>query len=348
MTLIESQRYSDAAMAKLASTSENSSIHDMAGFGPSKEEVFERNEGCPFCTCESTTVLAETTFHQTSEANLQLPDLAGRLFLCSDCGVAFPSHRYRCESFPLLYQKSLRDHQFFDQTRLQKVRVRYLMELLRNRQSRWSFSRLLDQLSLHVFQVPLLQRRPQGLRILDVGCGLGEFLSIFQALGNQVVGTEIVPELVERNVSRGFDCRCGELESLELPSGAFDLIFVRAVFFRSRHPARTISLCRRLLAPGGEIALVDPSAEESGVEYFFHKQFPQGQFYITNPMRYFQMLSDRFGLRVTAHRQIFGRPSAPLRSIRLLGHLYGFGELLVANALRRRPYTLAYNLRAED
>jgi SAM-dependent methyltransferase len=186
-------------------------------------------------------MLATVRYHETAEANRSLPDIEGALFHCASCGVAYPSHVYDPRAFPLLYAKSLADLSYLDRSLLQKLRKAFLKEILRNRHTDFSLSGLLDAISLHVLQVPQLTRRPRNLRILDVGCGFGEFLEIFQALGNSVVGTEIVPDLVAQLRRRGFDIRDGEVESLGLQQGAFDVIVMRAVFLsdaESRHHTR--------------------------------------------------------------------------------------------------------------
>ena len=210
----------------------------------------------------------------------------------------------------------------------------------------FGFSRALEKLSLGVLQAPLTATAPRGLRVLDIGCGFGEFLSIFDSLGSRVIGTEIVPTLVELNRSRGFDVRQGELETLDFGTQQFDLILLRAVFYRLRDPKKALTImARSLLADGGHISLVDACPRDAeGASYFFRKQFPQGQFYILERERYLAMVAERFGLRCVASCQIYGRPSAPLKSVRLLGNLAGLGQLLSANLLQTKPYVLAYLL----
>ena len=103
---------------------------------------------------------------------------------------------------------------------------------------------------------------------------------------------------------------------------------------------------KQALAQGGELTLVDPCPQLEGVEYFFRKQFPQGQFYILDVGRYLGMLKERFQLRCAASRIIRGRPAAPLKSVRFLGNLLGLAELLKANLLANKPYVLSYALKA--
>jgi len=209
----------------------------------------------------------------------------------------------------------------------------------------YSLSRLLDALTLKALQVPLIGRRRRDLRILDVGCGFGEFLEIFQRVGNKVVGTEIVPELVNRLRIRGFDVREGELESAICGDEKYDLVVMRAVFYRTRNPVTTLNAAKQALADGGELALLDPCPGREGAEYFFRKQFPQGQFYILEEERHLGMLRTRFSLGCAKRELIYGCASAPLKSVRLVGNLTGFAEVVTANAFRQKPYVLNYDLR---
>jgi hypothetical protein len=57
------------------------------------------------------------------------------------------------------------------------------------------------------------------------------------------------------------------------------------------------------------------------------------------------MLAEKFGLQMVQFRQIYGRPSAPLKKARFIGNITGFGELLLKNLLSRSPYVGAYVLK---
>lgn len=306
---------------------------------------FATNAGCPFCGQPSSRVLVEIDYRETAEANPDIPNIHGRLYYCERCGVAFPSHQYDIDAFPQLYKKTFEDLDFFDDTPMQALRKQYIRVILRGQHRPWSLSRLLDHLSLHVLQPPHLTQMPMGLRILDVGCGFGEFLSIYRDLGNEVVGTEILPQLVARLQGKGFDCRSGELETIRFNGDRFDAIIFRAVFYRTRKPATTIRTAKNLLSGKGEVVCVDPCPGTDGVEYFFRKQFPQGQFYIIDADRYLAMLERQFGLRCVTKQLIYGRPSAALKRVRTIGNLIGLTQLLAANLFRYRPYMLSYALR---
>ncbi len=310
-----------------------------------QNHFFTEREGCPFCKQSNHPVLHAISYHETAEANRNLPNIYGKLYHCRDCGIAYPSHIYEIAAFEKLYQKSYSDLNYFNESCLQVIRKKYIKETLRYLHQPLSLSRLLETFSLSVFQVPYITLEPKGLRICDIGCGFGEFLSIYQDLGNHVMGTEIHPALVQRLTQMGFTCKQGELEHINFDETKFDVIIFRGVFYRTRDPITTIQKAKNALSPGGEIALVEPCPGLDGVEYFFKKQFPQGQFYILDKTNYLQMIQEKFGLNCTHFKQIYGRPNAPLKSIRFFGNIIGFVELILANLLKQKPYMLNFTLK---
>jgi SAM-dependent methyltransferase len=94
-------------------------------------------------------------------------------------------------------------------------------------------------------------------RVLDVGCAAGYFLQVMRESGWQVTGLEpsdaIRPEaearLGEENV------RGGLLGSVELPSGAFDLVTMWDVIEHIPDVVGAAREVRRLLSPGGKFLI---------------------------------------------------------------------------------------------
>lgn len=312
---------------------------------PEQEKYFFERKACPFCARESKKVLSCVRYHETAESNKIIPDVEGKLYECEDCGVAYASHGARVDAFPVFYKKSLDDLGYLDESILQLCRKYYMKAILKNGYKSFSVSRFLDALSLHIFQVPLVTRNPRGLKMLDVGCGFGEFVSIYQELGSDVLGTEIVLELVSRLKNRGLSCLFGQLEDIPFNGMRFDVILSRAVFYRTVNPFKTMLRFKELLLPGGEIALVDPYPGVNGAEFFFKKQFPQGHFYILNHEKYFRVLREQFNMECAASRLIYGQPRSPLNKARFAGFVIGLLKLLYANVLKRKPYVLIYTLK---
>lgn len=92
-----------------------------------------------------------------------------------------------------------------------------------------------------------------GCRVVDVGAGTGIFSRQLLGRGAQVVGIE--PNADMRGACQGVDCRAGSAEATGLAAGAADLVTATQAFHWFE-PAPFADECRRLLAPGGSVALV--------------------------------------------------------------------------------------------
>lgn len=104
-----------------------------------------------------------------------------------------------------------------------------------------------------------------GKRVLDVGCGYGQWLADLETLGAErrlLAGIDLVPERVEKARARlgGADIREGDASELPFESGAFDLV-LQSMMFSSILDAsvkrRAAAEMARVLAPGGLVLWYD-------------------------------------------------------------------------------------------
>lgn len=97
--------------------------------------------------------------------------------------------------------------------------------------------------------------RGQSLRILDVGCGRGEFLEQLQRAGLSAYGIDSSPAMVQRAQEAGVDARVEDaFEHLEsLRPGSLGGVFSAQVVehFDPSHLVLFFELAARVLAPGG-------------------------------------------------------------------------------------------------
>ncbi len=95
---------------------------------------------------------------------------------------------------------------------------------------------------------------PKGGRILDIGCSRGWFLDTmggWECHGNEITDTYGMAAR-EKHGDRIF---IGPFEDYPIREGYFDVITLQDVFDHIRDPLPVLEKCRRLLRPGGLIAI---------------------------------------------------------------------------------------------
>jgi len=103
-----------------------------------------------------------------------------------------------------------------------------------------------------------------GERVLDVGCGAGaSTLALAARVGaeGQVLGVDISEPLIERARAREPQhtsalFRVADASSVDLPEGAFDILFSRFGVMFFDDPTGAFAHMRRALLPGGRVAFV--------------------------------------------------------------------------------------------
>jgi ubiquinone/menaquinone biosynthesis C-methylase UbiE len=108
----------------------------------------------------------------------------------------------------------------------------------------------------------LIQRVRPGMRVLDLGCGGGEFTAAIAAAGGDVIGAEVAETAIhaaQRTYPDG-DFRLVPFDG-ELPfdDGAFELVWASEVIEHVADTHRWLNEIRRILAPGGRLLLTTPS-----------------------------------------------------------------------------------------
>lgn len=96
----------------------------------------------------------------------------------------------------------------------------------------------------------LMRRVPPPARLLDVGCGAGDFMGVAQGLGYAVEGIDISEASAELCRSRGFTARAGDFLT-ERFDGSFDLITMWDVVEHLRDPGAFLERARSLLSRDG-------------------------------------------------------------------------------------------------
>jgi SAM-dependent methyltransferase len=101
-------------------------------------------------------------------------------------------------------------------------------------------------------------------RLLDVGCGHGEMLTLLRDLGWDAEGIEPDPVAVDVARSRGFRVGLGTVFTAEVPAAAFQAVVLSHVVEHLHRPVEALRRCRSFLAPGGTLVAVTPNVESRG------------------------------------------------------------------------------------
>lgn len=121
----------------------------------------------------------------------------------------------------------------------------------------------LDYRYRHIRKLP-----PYGGKLLDIGCGNGDFLVRAQRLGWQGHGLEPDPAAVNAARGAGLDVLQGGIEQLAGQSEAFDQISLCHVIEHVHDPLTLLAACYRLLRPGGMLSIEAPNPNSHGSDRF--------------------------------------------------------------------------------
>ncbi len=151
---------------------------------------------------------------------------------------------------------------------------------------------------------------PRG-RLLDIGCGYGQFLLACRQRGWQVAGVELGGPACARARDQGLEVFCGTLAQAAYPEESFDAVTLWNVLDHLVDPLAEVRQVLRVLRPGGVICFRVPNAA-------FHLRARQ----VLGPLQ-------RLGVRdVTTFHLISLTP----RTARLLLEEAGFAWVQVENS----------------
>ncbi len=103
-----------------------------------------------------------------------------------------------------------------------------------------------------------------GARLLDLGCGNGEFLSRAKKMGWIVEGIDLDPAAVDAARRLGLDVSVGDIDVLSNKNSYYDLITCNHVIEHVYDSLGALSAMHRLLKPNGILWLETPNINAAG------------------------------------------------------------------------------------
>lgn len=147
--------------------------------------------------------------------------------------------------------------------------------------------------------------RPEGGRLLDIGCATGHFLhELCRDKHWQGVGIDINEGALEVARRQGVNVLLGELTKLSLPPASFDVVTIWEVIEHVPDPAKTLIEIHRILQPGGTLLLSTPNGQS------LQARFWREHWHGWELPRHIQVFSSR-----TLHQLLVEKGFAPVRSL---------------------------------
>ena len=106
--------------------------------------------------------------------------------------------------------------------------------------------------------------------LLDVGCGLGMFISLAAKHGWRVAANEL-SEYAAKAASKSAKAEVfhGQLENAKYSKDRFDVITIWHVLEHLESPLTTLRECARILKPGGKLIVAVPNVENKVFRFFY-------------------------------------------------------------------------------
>ena len=145
------------------------------------------------------------------------------------------------------------------------------------------------------------------IRLLDVGCSSGAFLTIANKLGFQVEGVEPAPQAAQSACFSGLKVHQGFLEDIKFPANTFDIVTMFEVIEHVRDAFSLLNECHRIIKPGGLLMVGTANTDswtarimKSRWEYFDISRHG-GHISFFNPQA-IRVLAERSGFKVESVR----------------------------------------------
>lgn len=132
-------------------------------------------------------------------------------------------------------------------------------------------------------------------KLLDIGCGNGNFIKKLQGFGWDTYGIDMDEKAIAYCKSKKLNVSAGDIFSQNFNTNQFDVITINNVIEHLRHPIKVINKVYELLKPGGKLIVVTPNTESD--LFFKYRSFwyhldPPRHLFLFNEKNLQQMLED--------------------------------------------------------
>lgn len=169
--------------------------------------------------------------------------------------------------------------------------------------------------------------KPSG-RVLDIGCGSGDFLKKLSERGFEAFGTELEGRAARRAMQLdGIKVKTGHLLEVDFDKDFFDAVCMWHVFEHLAEPRQTMEIVNKVLKPGGCLFLSMPNIESIQSRLF------KGNWLHLDPPRHLFFLTPE---KLISAMENFGFSVVQKRFLSLEQNVFGFQQSILNCILKKR------------
>jgi len=156
---------------------------------------------------------------------------------CNSCGFVYVNPRLKEDKILEGYS----DSEYAESNRIWK---KVLLDDKQHSFNDNAYTFLLDRLK---------EKKPNGGKLLDVGCSIGHFMEIAQKYGYSTEGVELEPDAREEAEKKGFIVHDSLLENLQFSEGSFDIVSLLGLIEHLPNPVNFMKEVNRILPKNGAV-----------------------------------------------------------------------------------------------
>jgi 2-polyprenyl-3-methyl-5-hydroxy-6-metoxy-1,4-benzoquinol methylase len=187
---------------------------------------------------------------------------------CNNCSHAFTFPLPELKTFTALYGDDYYSYNINIDHYNDKIKFKIKKLLYANDNKNLISNGIRSFIGNQVSIFPKLKKSNPNLKILDIGCGNGAFLSFMKALNLDTYGIDISSRAIETAKQNGHKVIFGTIEDTVFPDDFFDIITINNVLEHLHDPVFVLKKINRMLKIGGELIICVPNFDCFGRKSF--------------------------------------------------------------------------------